>query len=173
MKKALGKLNRAYILLLILMASAVTLLGIYQVLARYVFKWPIFWTEEVIRYVYIATVMLGINFAAKTEAYTAITLVSDSIARRSKTGYKVLKLIHHLVQLIFFALLMYWGARLAIHAGNQNQFSSAVKIPFVLVYLPIPIGGLMGVADAVEKIIMLFQARPPQEHTGSEEVHVV
>ena len=172
MKKALGKLNQAYILLLVIMSATVTLLGIYQILGRYLFALPIFWTEEVIRYLHIAIIMLGIGFAAQTEAFTTITLISDIVEQKSKIAFKILRVIHYLAQLFFFSLLLYWGYKLTMHAYNQHQLSAAAKLPIYIAYLPLPLGGLMGIVDAVQRIIGLLMAKPPQAQTD-EEVYVV
>jgi TRAP-type C4-dicarboxylate transport system permease small subunit len=152
MEKIINKLNQAYILLLIIMAVIVMMLGIYQVLGRYILGLPIYWTEESIRYLHNSIVFCGIGFVAQSEAFTTITLVSDIIAKKSKVGVKIQKIAHRLLQLIFFLLLLYWGGRLTLHAAKQHQVSAAAKFPFSIIYAALPLGGLLGATDAVLKM---------------------
>ena len=163
MRMLFSKFERVYTLFLIILCAIVSILGIYQVAARYLFGWPIFWTEECIRYIYIATVMLGIGLASEKNAYTTITLFSDYVQNHSKIGWKVLLIFQRLVQIVFFGLLCFWGFRLVALAGDA--LSPATRIPFVYVYLPIPIGGLLGFLVECSKLYRIIRG-----HGNTQEV---
>jgi TRAP-type C4-dicarboxylate transport system permease small subunit len=142
MKDIFKKLEKIYILVLIILLAIVAVFGIYQVVARYALGWPIYWTEESIRYLYIAAVMLGIGLALQKNAYTSITILADFLKRTTKIGYRLLLIFHRLVHLAFCGLMLYFGLQLVMKAGGA--LSPAIRIPFFYVYLPIPIGGLLG-----------------------------
>ena len=156
MRIFLDRLEKMYQLFLVSITAIVTLLGIYQVLGRYLLflNLPITWTEETMRYLHVAIVMLGTAAVSKSEGYTSITIFSDFIKRKYKNGYKILRLFHNTVQLFFFSCLFYYGLQLTLKA--VKQITPTTRISFAFVYACIPIGGLMGALFALVKIYMLW-----------------
>ncbi|GHS99131.1 C4-dicarboxylate ABC transporter substrate-binding protein [Synergistales bacterium] len=152
MKWLLQTLEKAYKFFLVTLTSIVILLGIYQVVGRYLvfLRLPISWTEEAMRYLHAAIIMLGVSAVSKADSFTTITLFSDIITRKSRIGGKTLRIASIVVQAVFFTLLLYYGALLAIRSAAQ--MTPTTKVSFGLVYLPIPIGGLMGLIHSLCKL---------------------
>ena len=70
-----------------LLAGLLVIFACYQVVARRFFGWNITWTEESMRYIFIATIMLGVHFTSKTPGFATLTLFSDFVEKRSRKGY--------------------------------------------------------------------------------------
>jgi len=151
MGKFLSNLGRAFESTMAVLTGLMVVFACYQVTARYFLGWGITWTEETMRYIFVATIMLGVYFISKTSGFATLTIFSDFIANRSKKGYTILLLLQYLVQIVFYFLLFYFGVKLCLM--SVGRVSTATRAPFWLIYLPLPIGGLMGFINTVLKCI--------------------
>jgi TRAP-type C4-dicarboxylate transport system permease small subunit len=139
------------------MTGMLAIIAVYQVVARYFLHWNITWTEETMRYLFVAICMLGIHFVSKMGSFATLTFFSDKIAKHFRTGSAILRILQYTAQIVFYFLLFYYGVNLVRNAGAQ--VSSAVRYPFVIVYLPLPIGGFLGCMDIVVKCFQDFWPR--------------
>ena len=149
------KLYEIYNWLLILMTSVLTCLALYQVLARYAFGWPLSWTEELMRYMFCAIVMLGMATVIREDSFITVTLLPNAIKKRSPSLYKALGIFRLVVQIAFFALLLYFGGMLAYQSRVRN--AATLQVPFVFVYMCLPLGGLFGGFESVLKLVELLK----------------
>lgn len=153
MKKAISALEKAYRTVLVIMTALIVLVGIYQVIGRFfVFlHLPTSWTEESMRYMYIGIIMLGLATVTRAEAFTTITVLSDAIEKRSRTGGIILYWFQSLMQVICFGLMFYYGLQLMLSAGNR--VSAVIRMPFNIIYAPIPIGSFLATVISILKLI--------------------
>jgi TRAP-type C4-dicarboxylate transport system permease small subunit len=168
MRKLLRSLERGYNHILVVLSVIITLLAIYQVLARYGLRWDITWTEETMRYINVSIVMLGIGVVSKTGSFITITVLYDLINRKSKIGGRILLVFQNSVKVVFFALMFYFGVKLTLQA--INIMTPTTRITFSIVYLPLPIGGLLGLADAFLKLITSFRVSHPILRNDNKEM---
>ena len=156
MAKYLEKLGTAFDTIfetiMALLTGLLVIFACYQVVARKFFGWGITWTEESMRYIFIATIMLGVHFTSKTPGFATLTLFSDFVEKRTRKGFAVLILFQYIVQIIFYFLMFYYGVKLSMM--SVNRLTTATRIPFALIYLPIPIGGFMGFINILIKLII-------------------
>lgn len=71
---------------------------LFQVFARYVIHYPVQWTEEISRLLYVGMVALGA--AVMVDDHSRLTLGIDFVKKRFPFGYKILTLSIDLVALI-------------------------------------------------------------------------
>ncbi|HCL80492.1 MAG TPA: hypothetical protein DIC53_11075 [Synergistaceae bacterium] len=162
--KIWGTFEKFYNIFLVSLTLIVTILGMYQVLARYLLGWSISWTEETMRYLHVAIIMLGIAAVSKSKAFTTISILTDYSDRYPIIG-KLLRLFQNLIQIIFFALIFYYGAKLSRQA--VKQLASTTRISFAIVYLPLPIGGLMGLFYAIKGFVEEAISKPSEKVGGT------
>lgn len=170
MKKAICTLERAYHAVLVVMTALIVLVGIYQVIGRFfVFlHLPTSWTEESMRYTYIGIIMLGLATVTRAEAFTTITVLSDAIEKRSRIGGIIVYWFQSLMQIVCFGLMFYYGLLLMLSAGNR--VSAVIRMPFNIIYAPIPIGSFLATVISVLQLIQNPAGRkPPLEKAPAEE----
>ena len=154
MKKAIHILETAYHTILVVMTAVIVLLGIYQVVGRNLSFIDTSWTEEAMRYIYVGIIMLGLGCVTRDESFTTITVISDFVNRHSKIGGTLLYALKNLAQIICFALMFWFGMKLALSAGNR--VAATTRIPFNIIYAPIPIGAFLALLFSILKVVDRF-----------------
>lgn len=115
--------------------AAVSALGLYQVLIRFVFNQPSSWTEEIIGRLLIWTVALGVVAAFRQGALVSV----DVMLRWSRGRWRqVVRLIILLVTATFLGLLAWLGYDLAWRIRFQTFASVPISISWA--YLALPVG---------------------------------
>lgn len=109
-----------------------------QVTFRYVFNYPLTWSEELARYLLVWIAFLGINYGLHQKKHIALEYFYN------KFPTSVQKLTDLVTNIIILATILYFlpGA----WKFFKVQFplhSSAMQIPMGLIYISIPIGFLL------------------------------
>ena len=143
--------SKVYSHIIVLASTTLVIFAVYQVTARYVFGVGITWTEETMRYIYVGIIMLSIGALTKHGGFATITVFSEFVNSKSKIWGCILRLFQYFAQISFYVLLVYYGTRLCLQA--TTKLTTVTRIPFIIVYLPIPIGGLMGLINCVQQLI--------------------
>ncbi len=131
-------------LLVALMALAIFL----QVLARYVFDYPLSWPEELGRFLFAWIVFLGIVPVMRADEMPALDLVYRWLPE--KAG-QFLKLIVSVVILGFLVIMLKGGFELM--ARQTAQISVALEVPMAVVYSAIPFGTLLMCLLMIFKVV--------------------
>lgn len=103
-----------------LLLLGVTLLGIAQVISRYVFNVSLVWSEEAIRLAYVWLVLI----AASTAPHMKITLIED---RLHGTWALALRALQTLVMLALLALLVWGALRLNASFGRDRYVTLGIS----------------------------------------------
>lgn len=126
--------ERVLILLSMLIAAVVFL----QVVFRYVLQQPLYWSEELPRYLLIWMSFLAAALAQKNEAHINITLAVTPLPMAVQRG---IRLLANLVILGFLGVLIYSGSLVTrITAAHR---STALQIPMAVVYAALPVGAAL------------------------------
>lgn len=168
MKKAISILTTIYRVFLVILTAIIVILGIYQVLGRYLqfLHWSTSWTEEAMRYIYVGIIMLGLACVTRDGSFTTITVLSDFVQKKTRIGGAVLYVFQNLVQIACFAMLFYLGLKLALSAGNR--VSATTLIPFNIIYAPIPIGSFLAMAFTALRMIEPLLHRKSNVEGGAD-----
>jgi TRAP-type C4-dicarboxylate transport system permease small subunit len=115
--------------------ATISILGLYQVLIRFVFNQPSSWTEEIIGRLLIWTVALGVAAAFRQGALVSV----DVMLRWSRGRWrKAVRLIILIVTATFLGLLAWVGYDLAWRIRFQTFASVPISISWA--YLALPVG---------------------------------
>lgn len=126
--------NAIWALAAALLAS-ISVLGLYQVLIRFVFNQPSSWTEEIIGRLLIWTVALGVVAAFRQGALVSV----DVMLRWSRGRWRqAVRLIILIVTATFLGLLAWLGYDLAWRIRFQTFASVPISISWA--YLALPVG---------------------------------
>lgn len=124
--------------------ALVCVLGMWQVLTRFVFSQPSSWTEEVMRRLLVWCVMAGVVAAFRRGA-----LVSVDLALRCSRGAlrTVLRAGIAAVSLAFLGVLLWYGTDLAWRVRFQS-FAS-LELSMAWAYAALPVGAALSMLAVV------------------------
>lgn len=135
------RLDKVLGLALVFIMTIMVINVIWQVFSRYVLGMPSSFTDELARFLMIWIGVLGAAYVAGRNGHVSI----DVLARRSSE--KNQKRLKHFVRIaiIFFCLfaMVVGGLRLVYVTYVLDQYSPALGLPLSMVYLVIPISGLL------------------------------
>ena len=145
-------LARALVFLMAVMVINVT----WQVLSRYLAYFQFIdqastATEEMARFLLIWLGLLGAAYASARHMHLAIDLL---LQRSSADKVRLLERLISVLVIIFAGLAMVWGGgNLVYLTFALEQTSAAIGLPLGVVYLVIPVSGLLIVYFAIDDIL--------------------
>ncbi len=125
-----------------------------QVLFRYLLRQPLFWSEELPRYLLIWMSFLAAALAQKNDAHINITLCLAPLSAHTR---KALKILTDVIVLVFLWILIYSGG--LVTSITVHHRSTALQLPMGLVYAALPVGTILmslylvlQIADGVRRL---------------------
>ena len=114
---------------------------LWQVFSRYFLGAPSSITDELARYLMIWIGILGAAYVSGQNKHVAIDVLPSRLSVKTQ---KKLKLIVRILIILFclFALVI-GGSRLVYVTFVLDQYSPALQVPLAVVYMIIPISGLL------------------------------
>ena len=141
--------------LLIVLMTLMTLDVLWGVFTRYVYGNQADWSEELAKFLLIWVGLLGAAYASGQKLHLTIDLVTDSL---SPQGQKRLLYFINVLAIIFaFSVLIVGGGNLIYITNILGQTSPALQLPMYLVYMAIPISGILVVTYRCLDISMSFR----------------
>ncbi len=126
---------------LIVIMGVMVINVLWQVFSRYFLGEPSSFTDELARYLMIWVGILGAAYVSGKNGHVAIDVLPS---RLSKENQKKLKNIVGILIILFsITALVIGGSRLVYITYVLKQFSPALQMPLSLVYLVIPISGIL------------------------------
>jgi len=120
-------------------------LGMYQILARFIFQQPAEWSEVMIRFALIWMVFLGIPAAFRRGAMVCVDLAYRLSGPTVRRGFDWLVAISALVLIGF---MIHYGAYYAWLARVQT-ISGIETFSMSWAYAAIPVGGLLSIPGVI------------------------
>lgn len=124
-------------------------LGLYQILARFVFQQPAEWSEVLIRFTLIWMVFLGVPSAFRQGAMVCVDLAYRKGGPRLR---RALDWLIAITALVLVAVIIYYGFDYAYRARFQT-ISGLESFSMTWAYLALPVGGLFCVLGIVGCLI--------------------
>ena len=115
-----------------------------QVVARYVFNSPPAWSEELARYCQVWMVLLTSSICIRKGSHLAVDYLTHHLNDRHK---RLLGIFSHLLIIFYLGAVLYYGFIL-LQVG-QFQYSPAMEIRMIFMYLVFPIAYSMMLIEAV------------------------
>ena len=106
--------------------------------SRYIFEQPLTWTEELGRYTFVWVSFLGMAVAIKHGSHIALDIM---VKKFKGTTRKCLILINNFLVSTFSIFLIYSGFKL--FQLGMRQDSPSIGLPMEVVYIVIPISGML------------------------------
>ena len=120
-----------------------------QVIARYLFNYPLSWPEELDRYLIILIVYIGASIALRQKRHIAVDLI-PTFFPRSKI---VLDWIADISGVVFSFIIIIYGTKFVQSLIISGQIAITLKIPIFIVYSILPLGGVLLLTHYTLKIV--------------------
>ena len=131
--------------------ALMTILVTWQVFTRFVLKNPSTITEALAKYLFVWLVLVTAAYVIGKREHMALEFF---ISRFSLKTRLVCGIISEIVIFVFVSIvLVYGGGYIALHA--MNQMDSALPVPVGIVYLALPVGGVLSAFYSLCNIIDL------------------
>lgn len=145
-------LEKTLVILMGLMVINVT----WQVLSRYLARWGVIGqastaTEELARFLLIWLGLLGASYASGKGMHLAIDLLPQRLTGRRQLILR--RIINGLILLFALLAMVIGGGRLVYLTFALEQSSAAIGMPLGIVYIILPISGLLIVYYAINDIL--------------------
>lgn len=131
----------------------------YGVIMRYVFNEPKAWVEEVVRYLIIWGTFLGFAIALRHNQHIQVDIFYDKLSKRGK---KILDYFATCVSVLFCLIYTYYGFLLVESRYHSGMVSLDVGIPMWIVYLILPLSGLLFLFRFIERLVQLIRGKDVQ-----------
>lgn len=127
--------------ILVFIMSFMVINVLWQVFSRYVLGTPSSFTDELARYLMIWLGILGAAYVSGQNAHVAIDYLPKKLDEKKQKKLK--RLVNFAILLFALFALVIGGSRLVFLTFVLEQYSPALKLPLALVYLVIPLSGLL------------------------------
>ena len=147
MEKILKTVNRATDIVVVTLMSIAFIITILHVIGRYILQAPIFFSEELARYLFIWAVMLGASIVNRKDEHTNVTFFVMKLPRKVECIFYV---VREIIIIFLLAATVYYGIILSYTMRTVE--TSALGWSWALIYISLPIGSLLMILTTVNLI---------------------
>ena len=148
MKKSIDNILGGFLALLMAIITVDVLWGVFT---RYALGSQAAWSEELARFLLIWIGVLGAAYASGQGMHLSIDLLQPKMQPENRR--KLQNLIHVIIAVFVFAVFVVGGGRLIYITHHLGQLSPALRVPMSVVYLAIPLAGLLIVFYKIQTIM--------------------
>ncbi|MFC7687848.1 TRAP transporter small permease [Ureibacillus sp. GCM10028918] len=128
----------------------------YGVVMRYVLNDPQAWVEEVARYAIIWGTFLGFGLALKHNQHIQVDILYDNL---SKPLQFMMNILATSLSIVFCLIYTFYGFILVENRYSSGMISLDVGIPMWIVYLILPISGILFSLRFVERLVNILRRK--------------
>ncbi len=150
MKKTIDKYLGIFLAFLMMVMTLDVLWGVFT---RYAMGSQADWSEELARFLLIWIGILGAGYAAGQKMHLAIDLLQPKLGKKQQV--RLVVFINLLIILFAFFVMVIGGSRLIYLTHTLGQLSAALRVPLSLVYIVVPISGLLVVYYKIDDLLAL------------------
>lgn len=140
--------------LLIIATIFIVVLVFIQVLARFVFNVSVGWSAELSRYLLIWITWISMSYTIRKNDHIRIMLVVDRLPVQFR---KIIEVIVIVVWAAFALVMAYVGTEVVQTMKLMGQKTSTLGISMWVVYLIIPLGGILMLIRLAQQLYFVFK----------------
>jgi TRAP-type C4-dicarboxylate transport system permease small subunit len=146
-------LKYALTLLIVILTVSVFL----QVLIRFVFKYPLPWTEEVARIAFVYCIFVGATIAVREKSHLNVDFLLVVLPKKIA---RALVFLGSLLVGVFLVFVTWQGILLVRATGVQ--MTPVMQVPFRHLYLILPVSGALMLLYLVSNMLDLIRGKGEQ-----------
>jgi C4-dicarboxylate transporter, DctQ subunit len=133
-----------------------SLLLFVNVVMRYVFMMPIYWAEELVRYLMVWLVFIGASQVTSWGGHIAVDILPRFLSKR---GNLILAFAVNMVCIAFCGVLAYYSLEQMLRVKAAHQVSPAMELPMWLAYAAIPAGTVLMLIRYIQQFFLRIQGK--------------
>jgi len=118
----------------------------------------IVWSEELVRYLIIWMTFVGTSICIREGTHVTVDLLPQLVKGRGSK--KVLKILIQLFAFLFSIGFVHYSLLFFRFATGTSQVAPSLGIPMYLVYIVLPLSGLLMMVREGQKFVALFYKSP-------------
>ena len=150
-----------------------TAVGFIQVVCRYFLEFPLYWSEELIRYLFVWITFLGAGVATAQNLHIEIDILSTILAKkppkRRERIDRTFRIISAFLLLIFLGYYAYLAGDFLWKIHHLKQTSTAMEVNMLWPMSAILVGGLLMFFHYLARIIRDLKANSDVDAGGLKE----
>ena len=150
----LAVLDRTLKYALTLLSVILTVSVFLQVLIRFVFKYPLPWTEEIARIAFVYCIFVGATIAVRENSHLQVDFLLVILPKRVARAAVFLGM---LLVGVFLISVTWQGVVLVLATGVQ--MSPVMQLPFKYLYLILPVSGALMLLYLVANMLALIRGK--------------
>ena len=150
----LAVLDRTLKYALTLLSVVLTVSVFLQVLIRFVFQYPLPWTDEIARIAFVYCIFVGATIAVRENSHLSVDFLLVILPKRVARAAVFLGVLLVGVFLIF---VTWQGVVLVLATGVQ--MSPVMQVPFKYLYLILPVSGALMLLYLVANMLALIRGK--------------
>lgn len=154
------KIQRWLSLVLLTLLCTITFL---QVFSRYVLNSPLYWSEELARYLFVWLTFIGFGIVVQRRREMGVAYFVNLLPKKMRVTIEFGMTI---LIFIFLILASYQGIILAFE--SWDILTIALEFPWTYVYLALPVGFLLLIVQYLARLILLYQELREQPPGNTE-----
>lgn len=140
--------------LVIFIMSVLVIDVVWNVISRYLLNAPSSFSVELASFLLIWVGLFGAAYASGQKEHIAIELFPQWLAKKDPVKKRKLDhIINSIIAVFALLVLVIGGSRLVYIVSKMEQVSSTMQIPMGLVYIVLPISGILIIFYCVHEII--------------------
>jgi len=151
-----AKVRKLINIVIIILFGVQVVVVFSEVVSRYVFNSPFFWSGEMARYIQVWMILLASTIAVRKNTHLSVDFLTYKLNFRYK---KILKIVAILVVMFYIFIVIIYGWKLVLTLFRFGQTSPALLIPMYLIYLAIPVTGLLMFLEALIRLLKLIRLK--------------
>ena len=132
-----------------------------QVVFRFLFKYPLPWSQDVIRICFVYLVFFGAAYCVKEKAHLNVDVLLTALKPRTRL---ILEIIINVALLGFFIVIIYYGFQFV--STGQDQYAPYLPIPMSIFYLSVPLSGIFMIYYLIQQVFE--QIKELKDKTGGD-----
>ncbi len=137
----------------VIMFIFITLIGTYQILTRYLFNSPSTVSEELLTYSFTWLALIAAALVFGKREHMRMGFLADKL---SGSSLRAVCIFSELLVILFAALVMVYGG-VSITRLTTTQITASLGIPMSMVYVIVPICGVVTILFAIINIYELIR----------------
>lgn len=138
----------------------------WQVVARYIFKNPSTWSEELVSYMFAWASLFGACLVTGERGHMNIPVL---VERFSESGQKVFAIIGEIIALLFSVVILLFGG-VQITQLAMGQLTSSLGVAVGVFYVVLPVSGVLNGIYCVLNIMDIIKNGLPAAESDETEV---
>jgi TRAP-type C4-dicarboxylate transport system permease small subunit len=139
--------------------GALAIVVFFQVLNRFILHIPAPWTEEIARYIFVWTALLGAASGVRRGIHLNVELLQNAVGERFA---RILVVLSHLLTLFFLGVLVHQGFKWATGNGFR-VIADSMRVPMFYFQVIVPISAILMFLFTVEQALEIRRRHKTQQ----------